>query len=202
MIQTEDFRHLTSGTRTESVWDDYARKTKYPVIQRESLDFLIVLARLMVPKTILEVGCGYGFCAYHLLNAVPFCHLTGIDFRKENEAVFRQLSQDSGVTDRFHFLAGPAGDRLDEIQASFDWVILDTDKKDYPVLAEKCLSRVNKGGLLIADNTLWQGRVAGLKPGKDPSAILWWNEWVYSNSELETVMIPVGDGLTVSRKRF
>lgn len=202
MIQTEEFRTLTSEHRPGSVWDDYARKTKYPVIQRESLNFLLVLARALAPKSILEVGCGYGYCAYHLLTEVPFCHLTGIDFRKENEAVFRQLSTDSGINDRFHFLAGPAIDRLNELQESFDWVILDTDKKDYPALAESCLSRLKKGGLLIADNTLWQGRVAGLKSGKDPSAILWWNGWVYSNSELDTVLIPVGDGLTVSRRRF
>lgn len=181
-------------------WRHYALEKNYPVIEESSLRFIETWARLTQPATLLELGCGYGLMSARLLAELPDLKVTGIDYNPENYSVFRELEKNESRIRRFQFKSGNVINLLPDFSESFDWVIVDVDKKFYPELAEVVSRLVKPGGYLIADNILWKGWVAVRGDRKNPEPIRKWNELMVSSRAFETLILQVGDGLSISRK--
>src|SRR5258708_870992 len=106
----------------------------------------------------------------------------------------------AGVANRVHMGVGMAQDLLKKTPGEFDIIMCDVDKHYYPECFEVALPRVRKGGLLVADNVLWHGRV-GLPPDTDDTrGILEWNRLVTTSPQLATTIVPLRDGVSVSFK--
>lgn len=170
-------------------------------MDQDALSFLQAFAGMTRPVSILELGCGFGMVSFHLLLASASSHITGVDYRADNYQRFLQLS--NGFTDpaRFRFVAGHALEFIRESTQHFDWILVDIDKRFYPDILEDCIQHLNPDGFLIADNVLWKGWLWETEPAKNTATIHKWNELIASDPRLESRIIPVGDGLSVSRKK-
>ncbi|NUQ80447.1 MAG: hypothetical protein HUU10_02455 [Bacteroidetes bacterium] len=184
-----------------SSWMELARQENYPVMDQDALSFLQAFAGITRPATILELGCGFGMVSFHLLLATPGSIITGVDYRADNHQRFLQLS--NGFTDpnRFRFVAGHAVGFIRDSTDTYDWILVDIDKRFYPEILEDCILHLKPGGFLIADNVLWKGWMWEPETSKNISPILEWNQKISSDPRLESRIIPIGDGLSVSRKK-
>lgn len=203
MIHSSEFTSKMTGfcQRPQDEWYSYALNLNYPVIEESTLQFLETWGLLTRPKRILELGCGFGLMSYRLLSVLPESTLTGIDYNGKNEEVFKKFANKSEVGKRFTFLTGNVTELLPALNQTFDWIIVDVDKKYYPELFLHLPEKLNTGGYLIADNVLWKGWVTRPGEKKNPEPIRKWNELAFSHDGFETILLPVGDGLTIMRKK-
>ena len=95
---------------------------------------------------------------------------------------------------------GNAKDVIPNIQGVFDLVFIDADKEQYPLYFDLIIDRVNKGGLIIADNVLWSGKVLGNSNEQATKSLQEFNKKVVEDNRVETVLLPIRDGLTLMRK--
>jgi predicted O-methyltransferase YrrM len=122
------------------------------------------------------------------------------DRKKADEA--RGYFERAGVADRITVQVGDALELLSEQKQQFDIIFCDIDKEDYPRAFRLALPRLRKGGLLVADNVLWSGRIAEKNPTEaSTKAILEFNRLLYSSSDLFTTILPIRDGVAVALKK-
>jgi predicted O-methyltransferase YrrM len=97
---------------------------------------------------------------------------------------------------------GPALETLQKLKGPFDFVFIDADKGNYLNYYERCLKLLRRGGLIMIDNVLWSGEVANPAAKDDMTvALRGFNDRVYRDERVDLVMLPVGDGVTLARKR-
>ena len=117
--------------------------------------------------------------------------------------VARRYWAKAGVAERIELRVGPAAETLRALPESppYDFAFIDADKKGYPVYWEEILRRLRPGGLIAVDNVLWDGDVVRpMKRGEDVEAIRRFNDMARADARVESVMLPVADGLTLARK--
>lgn len=167
-------------------------------------------ARLINARTVFEMGSAIGYSTLWWAMAVGESgkvHYTDGSEKNANEA--RGYFAQARLKDRIEVHVGDALDFLEGRKEQFDIVFCDVDKHDYPRAARLAMSRVRTGGLFIADNTLWKGKLAyvagnsGLEP--DPAdastnAIAELNRMLYESPEWFTTIIPLRDGVTVAMR--
>ena len=164
--------------------------------------FLAWLVKLIGAKRVLEVGTFTGMSSLYMAEALPddgviIC----CDISEEYTALARQAWMDAGITERTTLLLGPALETLADLEGPFDLVFLDADKPNYPAYLEKLTELVRPGGLIVADNTLWSGRV--IDPGDQTQAteaIRRFNDLAAASPDLEVVVLPFADGVTLMRR--
>ena len=165
--------------------------------------FLSLLSHLLKPKRILEIGTYTGYSAICLAEGLAEGGIVQtIDNNEERVGLINRYISEAGLSDKIIALTGNATQLIPEIEGDFDIVFIDADKSNYPVYFQLVKDRINKGGLLIADNVLWSGKVVeGLeKNNKDTEAILKFNEAFHNDPGFENVLVPIRDGLLVGRK--
>ncbi|MDD6902195.1 MAG: O-methyltransferase [bacterium] len=166
---------------------------------------LKMLVRMAKPERILELGTFSGYSAQclaeGLLSADAQVHT--IEIEDELEDFLRQHFADSPVGHRIHLHIGDACQILPQLNLMFDLVFIDANKRHYPQYYELVLPWLNPGGFIIADNTLWDGKVAEPHAKIDPQTegILSFNQMVAADPRVEKVIIPVRDGLTIIYKK-
>lgn len=166
--------------------------------------FLTLLARAIGARRAVEVGTFTGYSALCIARGLaPGGRLLCCDVSEEWTAIARRFWEKAGVADRIELRLGPAAETLAALPAEpvFDLAFIDADKGGYPVYYEAILPRLRPGGLILVDNVLWFGRVAD--PAADDEAtgqIRAFNAKVAADPRVETVMLPIGDGLTILRK--
>lgn len=166
---------------------------------------LTLLARAIGARRALEVGTFTGYSALCIARGLPADgRLLCCDVSEEWTAIARRYWARAGLAERIELRLGPAAETLAALPAApaFDLAFLDADKGGYPAYYEAILPRLRPGGLLLVDNVLWFGRVAD--PAADDEAtgqIRAFNAKVAGDPRVEAVMLPVGDGLTLVRKR-
>lgn len=159
------------------------------------------LARAIGAKRVFEMGSGFGYSAYWLAQALPE---DGQIFLTENSAEDLQLAQSflerGGLSDRAVFLRGDALELIQQVEGSFDIILSDVDKEQYPATLDLVVPRVRRGGLLITDNMLWHGRV--LNPGTDraSNAVVEYTRLLFESKKLWTTIVPLRDGVGISLK--
>jgi caffeoyl-CoA O-methyltransferase len=163
-----------------------------------------ILARSMGARSGLEVGTFTGYSALALARGMgPEGHLLCCDVSEEWTAIAREYWQKAGVSERIELRIGPALETLRELPVSgqFDIAFLDADKVTYPEYYEEIIPRLRTGGLLVVDNTLQGGRVLDPEATDDSTmAVRKVNERIARDDRVRTVMLPLGDGITLAEK--
>ena len=202
----EQFAH----DNTEPETDLYVRlrEETYRVMQRPQMQvdviegrFLQMLVRLSSAKRILELGMFTGYSALMMAEALPDNgHLITCEIDPKAEAIARRYFAESPHGDKITIRMGPALDTIKTLADPLDLVFIDADKLNYSNYYEACLPLVKSGGLVVADNVLWSGKVVDPKDADD-HAIVAFNHLVQLDSRVENVCLTVRDGMMLARKR-
>jgi predicted O-methyltransferase YrrM len=177
-------------------------------IAPEQRAFMAMLVRLMGARRLLEVGTFTGYSALAMAEALPDDgRITACDVSAEWTALAVAAWRRAGVAHRIDLRLAPARDTLDALLAegaagSYDFMFIDADKAGYDAYFERGLQLVRPGGLIALDNVLWGGSVVdGQRQDEDTRAIRALNEKLRSDARIDLVMLPLGDGLTLARRR-
>ncbi len=152
--------------------------------------------------TLLDVGTGTGWLAIALARAHPALRVTGIDVFAPALELARANVADAGLTDRIDLRIAPALSTLRSLPSDpvIDFAFVDADKTGYPDYYAELVPRLRPGGLLVIDNVLRAGRVL-LPADASDRAVAGLNDLIVSDDRVESVMLPVRDGVTLARKR-
>lgn len=169
---------------------------------------MALLVKLMGAKRILEIGTYMGFSALSMALALPDNgYLLTCDINQDWTDVARRYWERAGVADRIELRIAPALETMNALLAegqeqSFDLIFIDADKPNYCAYYEAGLRLLRCGGLVILDNVLWKGRVADERE-QDPDtvALRAINTLIYQDQRVDASIIPIGDGMTIARKR-
>jgi caffeoyl-CoA O-methyltransferase len=173
----------------------------------EQAVLLTMLTRLVGARQAVEVGTFTGFSALAIARGLPpDGRLTCFDISTEYTDVARRFWHRAGVADRIDLRIGPAAERLRELpgQPHLDLAFIDADKPGYATYWAELVPRMRPGGLLAVDNVLWSGtgRVADPEPADESTRqIARFNRLVAADDRVDVVVLPVGDGLTLARRR-
>ena len=177
-------------------------------ISPEQGQFMALIARLVAARRCLEVGVFTGYSSLAVALALPEDgRIVACDVSEEWTSVARRYWAAAGVADRIDLRLAPAIDTLDELIAAgdagtYDLAFIDADKTSYLAYYERALVLLRPGGLLMTDNTLWSGRVADPEVGDaDTVALRHYNEHLHRDARIDLSLVPIGDGLTLARKR-
>jgi caffeoyl-CoA O-methyltransferase len=175
-------------------------------ISPEQAAFFTLLAKITNVRMGVEVGTFTGMSSLAIARGMAADgKLVCFDISEEYTSIARRFWDRAGVADRIELRLGAAVDRLRELspEPHLDWVFIDADKENYGAYWEALVPRVRPGGLLAIDNVLWSGRVLEPQSERDSStaAIIAFNDMVAADTRVEPVMLPIGDGLTLARKR-
>ena len=177
-------------------------------IAPEQGQFMGLLAELIGAREALEIGTFTGYSALCIAGALPAGgRLLCCDTSEEWTAVGVPFWREAGVADRIELRIAPAletlGNLVEEGRAgTFDLAFVDADKESYLGYYEACLELVRRGGLLLFDNTLWGGAVADCGDhSRDTLALRAFNEALHRDDRISLSLVPIGDGLTLARKR-
>jgi len=167
---------------------------------------LALLSRLIAPRRILEIGTYTGYSALCLAEGlVPGGILTTIEANEELEARAQDYFRRSEKADQIQMIIGKAAEVIPGLDGPFDLVFIDADKASYSLYFDLVIDKVRSGGLIIADNVLWSGKVtrSSEETGTDKNtrAILTFNEKVHLDPGVSNLLLPVRDGLMIMQKK-
>jgi predicted O-methyltransferase YrrM len=177
-------------------------------IAPEQGQFMQLLVRLMGARRAIEVGVFTGYSSLAVMLAMPpDGRLLALDVSPAYTAVARRHWQAAGVADRIELVIAPAKNTLDARIAAgeagqYDFAFVDADKTGYLDYYERLLVLLRPGGLIVVDNTLWDGEVANpANRDEDTVALREFNEALHKDPRIDLALLPVGDGLTLARRR-
>lgn len=183
-----------------------AQMHNFPIIGRLVGAFIETLAKTVNARRVFEFGSGYGYSAYWFAKAVG---PKGQVFCSDGNPDYKELAQhflgSAGLWDKVTFNTGMAQDIFAQTEGLFDICYNDVDKGDYPEIWNMAKGRIRPGGLYIADNVLWHGRVAvdnyvDIVPGWT-EAILEHNHLIFTDPEFDAFINPTRDGVVVARRK-
>ena len=201
----EDYLYSLLPQRDEVLneMEEQAAKRDIPIVGPAVGRLLHQLALISGAKTVFEMGSAIGYSTIWWARAVGEggrVIYTDGDRKNANEA--RGYFERAGAMKQITVKVGDALEILSEQTQQFDIIFCDVDKEDYPRALRLALPRLRKGGLFVADNVLWSGKVAQKKPAEaSTKAIQEFNRLLYSSAELFTTILPIRDGVSVSVKR-
>lgn len=173
-------------------------------IAPEQGQFMALLVQLTGAKRIVEVGTFTGYSALCMAQAMPEDgQLICCDLPAGYNRIAEHYWQEAGISARIEQRLAPALDTLEQLaDGVFDLVFIDADKANYPAYLEHGLRLLRVGGLLLFDNTLWSGRVLDVdSTSDDTQAIQALNRKLKDDARIDLSLLPIGDGLTLCRKR-
>jgi caffeoyl-CoA O-methyltransferase len=179
-------------------------------IAPEQGQFMALLVKLIGARRTIEVGVFTGYSALAVALALPDDgRVLACDVNAEYTAIARAHWQRAGVAHKIELALAPALDTLEARlaageAASYDFAFIDADKANYDAYYERALRLLRPGGVVAFDNTLWSGRVAQeVDPRQDPdtAALQALNLKLRDDERIDLALLPIGDGLTLARKR-
>ncbi len=167
-------------------------------VQGQLLTMLATLAR---PKLALEVGTFTGYASICIAKSLPDGgRLHTIEINPELAHISQKYFEKTGLANRISSHTGDAREIIPALNLRFDFVFLDAAKFDYQFYYEMLIERLNDGGLLIADNVLWDGKVVAKSNDADTLNMDAFNKMVNDDPRVENLVLPVRDGVLVARK--
>jgi len=180
-----------------------AAKRDIPIVGPAVGRVLYQFAVMSGAKTVFELGSAIGYSTIWWARAVgDGGSVIYTDGDRKNADEARGYFERAGVSNHVTVKVGDALEFLSEEKREFDIIFCDVDKEDYPRAFRLAVSRLRRGGLFVADNVLWSGKVAEPNPSDDSTkAILEFNRLLYDSQDLFTTILPIRDGLAVAVKR-
>lgn len=177
-------------------------------ISPEQGQLMQMLAKLVGAKRCIEIGVFTGYSSLSVALALPpDGKIIACDVSEEWTSMARKFWEKAGVAGKIDLRLAPANQTLDALLAAgesgkFDFAFIDADKPAYMGYYERCLKLLRPGGLIAIDNTLWSGKVADSTVQDDNTvALRKLNDFVHRDERVDVSLLPVGDGLTLLRKR-
>jgi predicted O-methyltransferase YrrM len=184
------------------------RETHQKVLQPRMLSgsyqgrLLALLAKMIGPKKILEVGTYTGYATLCLAEGLTTGgSIDTIDHNEELADMQRRYFDQSPYGSQIDQHLGEAKDILKTLTGPYDLVFLDADKENYPHYFDLIIDKLETGGILLSDNVLWSGKVLEKATDEATSALQEYNHKINTDVRVETVVLPIRDGLTITRKR-
>lgn len=188
--------------------EDYADKNGVPIMEPAGIETMLQLLRIQQPEMILEVGTAIGYSALRMASALPDAKIVTLERDEERFELAVNYIQRSGMQDRIIQILGDALELEEEVagHAPFDAIFIDAAKGQYRRFFDIYSRYLRPGGMIITDNVLFKGLVYNQEPGSKRIRSLVkkideFNRWLAANEEYETVILPIGDGVAVSKKR-
>jgi caffeoyl-CoA O-methyltransferase len=180
-------------------------RTVYPNMLSGQLQgkFLEMISRLLAPRRILEIGTFTGYSAICMARGLAEGGLLHtIDINDETMVIAEKYIHLAGLDDKIILHHGDATDILSKLHETFDLVFIDADKPQYISYYNLVFDKLKIGGVILADNVLWGGKVLNENkyPDRETKGILDFNKFVSEDTRVEKVMIPLRDGLLMIRK--
>ena len=163
---------------------------------------LSMISKIIQPKNILEIGTYTGYSALCLVEGISSTgKIFTIDKNEELETLQNKYFEKSGYRNQIQQFVGNALEIIPKIEEKFDLVFIDADKTNYINYFHLIIDKMNPGGIILSDNVLWSGKVVEkLDPkDKDTKVLLEYNKLLNEDARIETVLLPIRDGLTISR---
>lgn len=187
-----------------------SRETHQKILQPRMLSghyqgrVLSVISKLVKPKHILEIGTYTGYSALCLAEGLQKNgELHTIDTNEELVDFQRKYFDESAYGKQIHQHLGNALDIIPQLETNFDMVFIDADKENYSNYFHLIIDKLNPGGVILSDNVLWSGKVIEpvKKDDESTAALIIYNKLLKDDDRVETVLLPIRDGLTLSRKK-
>lgn len=181
---------------------EYAEQNEVPIIGPLVGKFLYQIALITNAKSIFEMGSGFGYSAYWFAKAFKgegkvIC----TDFSKEHKEAAEMFFRKANIENCLDFISGNSIEILKELKVAFDIIFIDVDKEQYPEVIDISYAKLNKNGIMIADNTLWYGRVIEDDELPSTKGIKIFNNLISKDDRFVSTILPLRDGVTVSYKK-
>ncbi|NNL16248.1 MAG: O-methyltransferase [Flavobacteriaceae bacterium] len=186
------------------------RETHLKILQPRMLSghyqgrFLSIISKLISPKNILEIGTYTGYSALCLAEGLKINgELHTIDINEELYDFQRKYFDRSEFVNKIHQHVGNALEIIPSLNKTFDLVFIDADKEDYINYFNIIIDKVNSGGVILSDNVLWSGKVLDGENQIDEAtkSLVAYNKMMNDDERIESILLPIRDGLTISRKK-
>ncbi|MGJ8658905.1 O-methyltransferase [Cellulophaga fucicola] len=201
--------YIANNSENEpKVLKELTRETHLKVIQPRMLTghfqgrVLSMLSKISNPENILEIGTYTGYSAICLAEGLrKNGKLHTIDVNEELSYIQQKYFEKSGFADKIEAHVGDALNIIPTLDVTFDLVFIDAEKRSYPAYFEAALKKTRPGGIILSDNVLWSGKVIEPLNPKDVATkvLLEYNKSLKDDPRVETVLLPIRDGLTLSR---
>ena len=163
---------------------------------------LSMFSKMIKPQCILEIGTFTGYSAICMAEGLTDSgKLITLDVNEEFEEIAKSFFNESGMSDKIEMKIGNAIELIPAIDETFDLVFIDADKENYSNYFDLVIEKLAKGGLIIADNVLWSGKVVEENPDKETKALMNYVDKIHNDDRVENVLLPVRDGLMICRKK-
>lgn len=201
---------VTHSSEEPELLQRLGRETFQKVLQPRMLSghyqgrILSMISKLVRPSSVLEIGTYTGYSALCFAEGLaPGGKIHTIDVNEELYDLQKKYFDLSPYKGQIIQYLGDATEIIPELDLNFDLIFIDADKPNYPRYLELVIKKLNPGGIILSDNVLWSGKVVQEVQKDDEStlALLEYNEQLARHPQLETVLLPIRDGLTISRKR-
>ncbi len=199
---------LKNSSQENSLLHELRRKTYLSTLNPHMLSgpilgkFIEMLVSIYKPKSILEIGTFTGYTTLCMAMAVGAQgHITTIEINDEIAPIAQHYFEKSGFGNQIELLVGNALSILPELNSQFDFIFVDGDKREYPEYLQLAQKYLEIGGLLVADNVLWSGKVLDSSANDAHTlGVIKFNQLLANNNHFEKVMLPLRDGITLARR--
>ncbi|MBA3649618.1 MAG: O-methyltransferase [Chitinophagales bacterium] len=195
-------------TAEDNVLEELNRETYARILMPQMLSghlqgqFLRMISKLIRPQNILEIGTFTGYSAICLSAGLQDNGtLYTIDTNEELKETTEKYLSKAGIANRVKFLIGKAVEIIPLLNVVFDLVYIDADKQNYSRYYDMVFDKVNSGGLILADNVLWSGKVVRNEPDEETQALIAFNNKIKSDPRIEHILLPLRDGVMMIRKK-
>ena len=162
---------------------------------------LALISHMVGPRHILEIGTFTGYATICLAQGLKSGgKITTIESNKELKWLAIKYFSEAGILDKVDYINGDARKMIKSLDQHFDLVFIDAGKQDYAYYYDEVFDKVNSGGVILVDNTLWSGKVVSIQKDNDTEIMDHFNKKIASDTRVEVVILPIRDGFTIIRK--
>lgn len=200
---------LSKSSKEPKILNDLNRETHLKILNPRMLSghyqgrILSLVSKIIKPKTVLEIGTYTGYstiCLSEGLDKNGSIHT--IDHNEELLVIQNKYFKKAGISEKVKQYTGDATKIIKKLNLDFDLVFIDADKENYPLYFDSIIEKVKPGGVIIADNILWSGKILEKVEEEDyaTKSIIEFNDKVINDDRVETIILPIRDGLSLIRK--
>ena len=209
LVSPEIEKYIEAHTTDESdVLQQLNRKTQTDVLMPQMLSgkvqgqFLKFISQMVQPERVLEIGTFTGYAAICLAEGLTENgKLFTIDINEELEAIVKTHVEKAGLQNKIIQIIGNAAQEIEQLNETFDLVFIDADKQNYGLYFDLVIDKVRTGGIILADNVLWSGKIIDEQKDKDTKKLAEFNDKVQQDNRVENVIVSIRDGIMMIRKK-